>query len=63
MLQMWLAKPILSIITPISLDHQQYLGDTLGKISHEKAGILKEKSPAIIGHQDPEALKSYKIKG
>ena len=56
------SKPILSIITPISLDHQQYLGDTLGKISYEKAGILKEKRPAIIGHQDPEALKVIKSK-
>ena len=56
------SDPILSIITPISLDHQQYLGDTLEKIAYEKAGILKEKRPAIIGQQGPEALKVIKLK-
>jgi len=56
------SNPILSIITPISLDHQQYLGDTLEKIAYEKAGILKEKRPAIIGQQGPEALKVIKLK-
>ena len=56
------SNPILSIITPISLDHQQYLGDTLEKIAYEKAGILKEKRPAVIGQQGPEALKVIKLK-
>ena len=56
------SNPILSIITPISLDHQQYLGNTLEKIAYEKAGILKEKRPAIIGQQGPEALKVIKLK-
>lgn len=41
--------PILSIITNISLDHTQFLGDTVEKIAAEKAGIIKEGVPALIG--------------
>lgn len=41
--------PILSIITNISLDHTQFLGDTIEKISGEKAGIIKPGVPALIG--------------
>ena len=41
--------PILSIITNISLDHTQYLGDTLAQIANEKAGIIKPTIPVIIG--------------
>lgn len=41
--------PILSIITNISLDHTQFLGDTVEKIAYEKAGIIKHKVPALIG--------------
>ena len=55
-------NPILSIITPISLDHQHYLGNTLSKIAFEKAGILKDNKPAIIGKQYPEALEVIKLK-
>lgn len=56
------ANPILSIITPISLDHQHYLGDTLNKIAYEKAGILKPNIPAIIGPQHPDALAVIELK-
>lgn len=42
-------KPILSIITSISLDHEHILGDTLEKIAGEKAGIIKERVPVILG--------------
>lgn len=42
-------KPILSIITNVSLDHTQYLGDTEEKIAAEKAGIIKEGIPIVIG--------------
>jgi len=46
-------KPILSVITNISFDHQQFLGDTLESIATEKAGIIKENIPIIIGeYQD-----------
>ena len=49
-------RPRLTVITPISLDHESYLGDTLAKIAVEKAGILKPGVPAVIGPQQPEAL-------
>jgi dihydrofolate synthase / folylpolyglutamate synthase len=47
--------PALCVITTIDYDHQQYLGDTLSLIAHEKAGILKRGCPAIIGVQPDEA--------
>ena len=50
--------PVLSIITPVSLDHCQILGDTVGQIAREKAGILKAGVPAVIAPQQPEALAS-----
>ena len=48
-------QPKITVITPISIDHQQYLGDTLAEIASEKAGILKRNCFAIIGPQE-EAL-------
>ena len=45
-------RPALSIITPVSLDHQQFLGETIEEIVGEKAGILKADIPAIIGQQE-----------
>ena len=47
--------PLASIITPISFDHMQFLGDSLGKIAHAKAGILKAGRPAVVAQQPPEA--------
>lgn len=52
-----IAKPALTIITPISIDHEQYLGDTLAKIAFEKAGIIKRGVPCIVGPQPDEALE------
>ncbi|WP_121633193.1 bifunctional folylpolyglutamate synthase/dihydrofolate synthase [Tropicibacter alexandrii] len=49
------AKPALTIITPISMDHEQFLGDTLAKIAGEKAGILKRGVPCVVGPQ-PDAV-------
>jgi len=49
-------KPALTVITPISVDHEQYLGDTLEKIAAEKAGILKRSVPCVVGPQPDEAL-------
>ncbi len=49
-------SPRLTILTPISIDHQQYLGETLPEIAGEKAGILKRLTPCIVGPQLPEAL-------
>lgn len=47
-------QPILSIITNIGLDHIQFLGDSLQKIAVEKAGIIKENTPVIIGETQKE---------
>ena len=43
-------NPILSVITNISIDHTQYLGNTLEAIAKEKAGIIKEQTPVVIGN-------------
>jgi dihydrofolate synthase / folylpolyglutamate synthase len=48
-------RPKVCVITAIDFDHQQYLGDTLTRIAHEKAGILKRGVPAIVGVQLDEA--------
>ena len=53
-------KPELSIITNISLDHTFLLGDTLGKIALEKAGIIKRKVPVIIGESHPQTGMIFK---
>ncbi|MDA8980321.1 bifunctional folylpolyglutamate synthase/dihydrofolate synthase [Chitinophagales bacterium] len=47
-------NPLLSIITNISFDHQQFLGDTLAKIAFEKAGIIKPSIPVLIGELQSE---------
>jgi dihydrofolate synthase/folylpolyglutamate synthase len=49
--------PKLSIITPVSMDHESFLGDTLGKIASEKAGIIKRGVPVIVGPQSPEGME------
>jgi dihydrofolate synthase/folylpolyglutamate synthase len=46
--------PDLSVITNISYDHQQFLGDTLPQIAGEKAGIIKSGVPVVIGETQPE---------
>lgn len=46
--------PLLSVITNIGLDHTQFLGDTLEKIAAEKAGIIKDGVPVVIGETQPE---------
>lgn len=46
--------PILSVITNISFDHTQFLGNTLGEIAGEKAGIIKPKIPVVIGEWNEE---------
>ena len=48
--------PAATIVTPVSFDHVEFLGDTLGKIAYEKAGVLRRGAPAIIAEQTPEAL-------
>ena len=54
--------PILSIITNISFDHTQFLGDTLAKIAAEKAGIIKRGIPIIIGEANDETRPVFSAK-
>jgi dihydrofolate synthase / folylpolyglutamate synthase len=49
-------NPLATVITSISIDHWQQLGDTIAKITTEKAGILKPNRPAIIGTLPPDAV-------
>lgn len=49
--------PRLTVITPVSIDHTQYLGETLPLIAAEKAGIIKSRVPVIVGPQDDDALR------
>jgi dihydrofolate synthase/folylpolyglutamate synthase len=55
-------SPLLSVITNISLDHTDILGDTLGKIAAEKAGIIKPKTPVIIGETQAETEHIFREK-
>lgn len=55
-------KPEFSIITNISNDHNQFLGDTLSKIAVEKAGIIKSKTPIIIGEYVAETKPVFASK-
>jgi dihydrofolate synthase/folylpolyglutamate synthase len=48
-------SPAVTAITPVSLDHQAFLGSTIAAIAGEKAGILKSGAPAVLGPQSPEA--------
>jgi dihydrofolate synthase/folylpolyglutamate synthase len=48
--------PLATVITPISMDHTEFLGGTLEKIAAEKAGILKRGTPAIVAAQHRDAL-------
>ena len=50
-------RPALTIITPVSIDHQQYLGETLPEIAGEKAGIIKRGVPCIVGPQMDAGLE------
>jgi dihydrofolate synthase/folylpolyglutamate synthase len=49
-------EPAVSIITPVDLDHQQFLGDTLAAIAGEKAGIIKRGVPCFVGPQHDDAM-------
>ncbi len=50
-----ICAPLVTAITSIGLDHQEYLGDTHAAIAREKAGILKPGAPLALGHLPPEA--------
>ncbi len=51
--------PVLSVITNISFDHKEFLGDTLEQIAFEKAGIIKSAIPVVIGEFHPDTLAVF----
>ena len=54
--------PALTIVTPVSMDHEAFLGDTLARIAGEKAGILKRGVPCIVGPQEEPALETIEAR-
>ncbi|WP_299125708.1 folylpolyglutamate synthase/dihydrofolate synthase family protein [uncultured Tenacibaculum sp.] len=55
-------KPEVSVITNIGLDHTQFLGETLPEIAFEKAGIVKNEIPVVIGERQKEVVEVFKKK-
>ena len=55
-------QPLVSVITNISFDHTQFLGDTLAKIAGEKAGIIKKGTPVVIGETNAETRPVFEAK-
>lgn len=55
-------SPVLTVITPVSIDHQQYLGETLAEIAGEKAGIIKRLVPVIVGPQESDGMDVIEAK-
>ena len=53
-------NPILSIITNVSLDHTDILGNTLESIAFEKAGIIKDNTPVVIGEYNKNTYPTFK---
>ena len=49
--------PAASIVTPVSIDHAEFLGDTVERIAQEKGGIFKRGAPGVIGFQSDEPLE------
>jgi dihydrofolate synthase / folylpolyglutamate synthase len=49
-------RPRVSVITPVGLDHQEYLGDSIADIAAEKAGIIRAGAPVVVGPQDDAPL-------
>lgn len=56
-----IAQPRLTILTPISMDHMEYLGNNLSAIAAEKSGILKVEVPCIVSAQEPEAFSAIAL--
>ena len=57
-----IVEPAVSVITPIELEHMQFLGDTIAKIAFEKAGIIKAGKPVCIAAQKSEALEVFEAR-
>jgi len=56
------APPVVSVITPIAMDHAEWLGDSISKIAAEKAGIIKPGIPVVSAPQTPEAAEVLRAK-
>ena len=56
-----IARPLLSVITPVDLDHAEFLGTSLRGIAVEKAGILKPGARGLIGRQSEEAMDAITV--
>ena len=54
-------EPEISVISSVSMDHQDFLGDTIEKIAYEKAGIIRKYVPVVIGYQPFVAAKKVLI--
>jgi dihydrofolate synthase/folylpolyglutamate synthase len=50
-------NPMISVITNVAMDHQEYLGDTISKIAREKGGIIKPRTPVATAAEDPDVLR------
>ena len=50
-----ICAPAVAVVTPVDLDHQEYLGETIDLIAREKAGIIEKSQAAVLGPQHPEA--------
>jgi dihydrofolate synthase/folylpolyglutamate synthase len=57
-----IVNPLVSVITPIELEHTNYLGNTLAAIAGEKAGIIKAEKPLVLSEQEDEALGVFQKK-
>lgn len=57
-----IVEPDVSAITPIELEHTQFLGDTIGKIAFEKAGIIKKGKPVCLARQKEEAMAVFRAR-
>ena len=55
-------KPALTVITPVSYDHPQFLGETVAEIAGEKAGIIKRLIPCVVARQQDEAIDVIEAK-
>jgi len=48
--------PLAAVVTPVDLDHQAFLGDTIAQVAGEKAGVFRRSAPAVISKQTPDAM-------
>ncbi|MFA6571540.1 MAG: folylpolyglutamate synthase/dihydrofolate synthase family protein [Bacteroidota bacterium] len=55
-------KPVLSVITSVAKDHEKYLGNSLEEIAFEKAGIIKQNTPVVLGSVSPELNNIFESK-